>query len=749
MDLMHNCAIRIVDGVWEGIYRVLLDEPALNRTALVRLDPPGTTEGGISRGGRKRLPHPKNPRKKPRAPVLSTVLWLDRCELLSIERSGLAFNIELLSPNSPARTLSERGAAHHRNRIAAARPFLDLLQLKEGLLAPRGLAGLVEDAMKTSGLSRSAVYTVFSLLCRYGFSERSLALGYSRCGAPGQLRPCDPGGRKKAGRKTQKQRIARACGILSPDDQPGTSSAWRDLILAADRKIQSPKPPMSERITQIIDSAFVRRYRQEADGSLVAIDLQAGAYPNRRQIRRVLENGISRLQRLIDSTTLGHYNRSLRGFRGCARQGVAGPGHTWAIDSTVGDIYLRSSINRAWIIGRPIVYIMADVWSTAIVGFYVCLQGPSWDMAKLALFCAGADPALIGNLWGYQPVLTLNPAPSLPAILLCDRGEYLSKGAKQTGMQLLPSASYTPPYRPDLKGLVEVLHRIAKDRQFHFVPGAIDARRAELELRRFNPNEAVLTVREFVHLLHVIFTEYNLTALRDKQLDAHMRADGVQPSPAGLWHWGHSVGIGFRRAVSQTDLISELLPSATARMRRDGIYFAARRYESEVTNEAQWSAHARAFGGFDIPCNYFPGTVSQIWTPNPSEGGLIDLTLSDHSTASHELTMDEVADAEAFYRIDAAAREHTRNLQQLSALRRTKEIVKTATELTSEAIAGSCGPKPTMTDAREMERSMPDNDAPVTKQSTRPASTDDHDATYRNIMRQILEGMNGPEGQND
>lgn len=50
------------------------------------------------------------------------------------------------------------------------------------------------------------------------------------------------------------------------------------------------------------------------------------------------------------------------------------------------------------------------------------------------------------------------------------------------------------PYRGDLKGLAEVLHRIEKDAQFLFVPGAMDFRRQELELRRVDPNDSVLTL---------------------------------------------------------------------------------------------------------------------------------------------------------------------------------------------------------------------------------------------------------------
>lgn len=39
MELIHNALIRITEPQHAGMYRVILDEPALDRTAVVRLDP--------------------------------------------------------------------------------------------------------------------------------------------------------------------------------------------------------------------------------------------------------------------------------------------------------------------------------------------------------------------------------------------------------------------------------------------------------------------------------------------------------------------------------------------------------------------------------------------------------------------------------------------------------------------------------------------------------------------------------------
>jgi len=61
----------------------------------------------------------------------------------------------------------------------------------------------------------------------------------------------------------------------------------------------------------------------------------------------------------------------------------------------------------------------------------------------------------LADLWGFDGITSLDPAPALPFRLLCDRGEYLSQGAARTGIDLGLNSAFNPAYRPDLKGLVE------------------------------------------------------------------------------------------------------------------------------------------------------------------------------------------------------------------------------------------------------------------------------------------------------
>ena len=741
MELMHNVAFSILEGPDAGIYRVILDEIQLGMTAAVRLDPPA--DGQKHKGGRPRLAQTKRPRPRLRAPLLGEVRWFDRDDLQRMAENDQLHEITINVENHP---LSAPDEAVYAMRKTATAPFLDFDHLREQVLIHRGIGGLVNEAVQM-GKSESFIRNCFSLLCLFGFHETSLRPARHRCGAPGVPRPCDPGGRQKSGRKTVKQRIARAFGEPTPPQQPGISTEWRNKILAADKRIPTPKPKMPERITSIIGSAFVTRYRHE-NGTLVAVDPQLGEYPNRRQIQRVLETEIPRLQRLLERTTKGHFLRSLRRLTARNWQGVSGPGHTWAIDSTIGDIFLRSSVNRAWIIGRPVVYIVVDVWSTAVVGFYVCLRGPSWDTAKVALFSSAVPSELLGNLWGYQPMQSLYPAPTMCAALLCDRGEYLSQAAKITGAKLIPCMSYTPPYRPDLKGLVEVLHRVAKDEQFYFVPGAIDQRRAEFELRKINPEESVLTVPEYVAYLHTVFTEYNLTAPRQHRIDAHMNGAGVFPSPAGLWRYGHEKGIGVRRNLSVDQLITDLLPVGSAKVTRRGVRWVGKEYRSDVVDEQQWTTLSRNFGGWEVQASHFPGSVSRIWTPQTGASRLLELSLADHSTASPELTVDEWADAYMFGLSQAAETQHANHLAALHLRRQAEEIIARAKGLTREASDTHFGTKPTMSEARQVENQTMGQRSSSTPEAQQRAA-DEADEAYHALMQEIFADSNQGVPENE
>lgn len=621
-ELSFNAVLRLDGHDLHGFHRVAAVSPAGN----VWLAYVGGWEAATPEGAKE--------------PAKGSIALVPIAVLRAMEPIGQAAMVEL-TPASRLLRLDEDLDAKDNElwawRKTVAQPMLSPEVLLAALEDTGGLGPVIRASLEASGCSRAAAYKIWALLSEHGFSELSLQPRFDACGAPGVSRPLKPGG-LKSGRRNSKQRVDEP----EPTPQRGLVEEDTVKILCHYRRLAKVGQTFASLYLQIIEAAYVTEYRVE-DGVRIPVMPPQGTFPNPRQVRHVIDSSVKRLERVLRKTTEGHFNRNLRGMLGRSHDGVAGPGITYAIDSTIGDIHLRSSVNRAWVIGRPILYIIVDVWSTAIVGFYVCLAGPSWNSAKVALFSTVCNHQLLADLWGYEPIQTLYPHPKVPFHLLCDRGEYLSAAANGTYKRLGINAQYAPAYRPDLKGIVEVMHRIAKDQQYEFVPGAINARLRELELKK-DARESALTMREYVQYLHGVFAHYNLHANREHRMTVEMMAAGVHPSPAGLWRFGYEAGIGGGRHFSQEYFVTNLLPRQTAVARRDGIFLESLQYEADIARQQAWTAAARNFGVIEQPAYHFPGSVSRFWWPNP-DGGLEVFRLRDNARALPETTLDDWRDA--------------------------------------------------------------------------------------------------------
>lgn len=630
--------------------------------------------------------------------AIGSLTQVARGTLLKMERDGLLAAIDLRPEGKlllPSEALGKDEKSLWERRRLLMEPFLNHEMLSDALVNTSGIGPVVRQALATGKGTRSTIYRLWQVLCQNGFDSSSLHPRFDRCGAPGTLRP-HVAEQKKVGPKTLREQ--RGEPIQHP--QRATTEADRIKILQHARLLAKAGLPFVELYDQIIHRIYVTQYEKTEQGRR-GIAPPQGCFPNKRQVRHIVESGTRRLERVLRATTLGHYQRNLRGLRGKAYDSVAGPGHAYAIDATIGDIHLRSSVNRAWSIGRPIVYLVVDIWSTAIVGFYVSLSGPSWETAKLALFSACSDPKLLADLLGLEYIEVLNPCPTLPFQVWTDRGEYVSAGARETCSYLGMNFAVDPPYRPDMKGLVEVLHRIAKDKQYPFLPGAINARRKELE-NRPSSKESALTLREYVQYLHGIFSHYNLFADRSYRMTMEMIGAGVEPTPAGLWRFGHEVGIGYRKSTNQDKLITGLLKRGFAVARRDGIFYESLQYEAEIANAQEWTAKARNFGVMEHTVFSFPGSTSRVWWPDP-QGGMHEFSLRVNARASGNVSMDEWRDAVMFDKMQKDDREYRRLVAALKNMESQSLLRKQALERTAEADAAYEGPKPTSREARKLE----------------------------------------------
>ena len=472
-----------------------------------------------------------------------------------------------------------------------------------------------------------------------------------------------------------------------------------------------------------------------------------GTYPDRRTARRLYNQDQDRLTRLRRETTAGNFLLNHRGLVGRSYKGASGPGYRYMCDATRGNVYLRSSVNLAWFIGRPIVYLLVDVWSTAIVGFHVCLEGPSWATAQLALFCAFSARQMMDEVWGITYMTGLDPSPTVPYELFVDRGELFCAGAKEAAARIGWKHCILGSARADLKGFGEVLHRIAeKDAFYAFTPGAIDARRIEYELRTFEPSSAVLTLRQYAALLAGEIENYNLGADRRHRVTQEMAAVGVVPVPASLWRFGHMVGIGYRKTVAQHKLITEFLPSVDLNITRQGAMFGSLLYQHPALLDRGWSAQARNFGAFKLASHIHPASLRSLWVPDSAEGELYRFSLSTEAVAKPETSLEEHLDWSTIKNFTNIDLERIRLEREARTHASRQDIIQPAIEAARQADAAYSGEKPSVTEARKMEKALhptamaknPVPSDPPFDQTAKKSETSNDDR-YRAMLR---DGMN-------
>ena len=157
MELMHNDVIRIAAGELKGLYRVVLDEPAIERVVAVRMD--SDAEVVRPKGGRKKTERTKNLRRKAPLPLIGELLWLSRGELESLDRQHHLLRVEIeLDPVFFLPITSDADRDNFVTRKTVMMDFLSLSKLREGILVHRDLGGLVNTIVESGNASRSLVY---------------------------------------------------------------------------------------------------------------------------------------------------------------------------------------------------------------------------------------------------------------------------------------------------------------------------------------------------------------------------------------------------------------------------------------------------------------------------------------------------------------------------------------------------------------------------------------------------------------
>lgn len=291
------------------------------------------------------------------------------------------------------------------------------------------------------------------------------------------------------------------------------------------------------------------------------------------QFKYHYDTNFNTLEKLRSRTNNKIFNKDIRPLHSTVNTHILGPGSKYEIDATIADIYLLSDSDRASIVGRPIIYLVADVFSRMVTGFYIGFENPSYVTSAQAIKTAVCDKTDICKKFGIDISAEDWPCIGLPESILADRGELLGSQIETLEKSFSVRIENTPAYRGDLKGIVE---RYFNTIQANFKPytagmGVVKGRK---EVRRGGHDyriDATLTITDFTKIiLNSILMHNNHHLLASYDREADMPPD-MPLVPIKIWNWGLQNRTGQLRAVDANSIYIALLPRKKATISNLGI----------------------------------------------------------------------------------------------------------------------------------------------------------------------------------
>ncbi|HWP95987.1 MAG TPA: transposase family protein [Syntrophomonadaceae bacterium] len=364
---------------------------------------------------------------------------------------------------------------------------------------------------------------------------------------------------------------------------------------------------------------------------------------------------------------------------GSSTSEVIGPGSLYQIDATVGDVYVVSRFNRRWLIGRPVIYIVVDVFSRMVTGLYVGLEGPSWVGAMMALANAMGDKVSFCENYGIKIRPNDWPVHHAPRNIIGDRGEMIGHDAETMIEFLDIKVKNTPPFRADWKPIVERKFRTINEQVKPFVPGiVIPKRRGGRDYRL----DAKLDIKEFTEILILQIIGYNNKHHVDGyELDPALIEDEVKPIPKDLWNWGILNRAGQLRVFDEDIVKLNLMPRAEARVTHRGITFKKIRYSCAAAIQEHWFTKARE-ATWVLDISYDPRNMGNIYIREANGRGFETCFVLEQHEKYSDRTLEEVEYLQHYERLQQKIDQEDELAGNLDINAEIEDIVQKASEKT-------------------------------------------------------------------
>ncbi|MBY7829136.1 Mu transposase C-terminal domain-containing protein [Vibrio fluvialis] len=310
--------------------------------------------------------------------------------------------------------------------------------------------------------------------------------------------------------------------------------------------------------------------------------------PTLRQFRYFYESNYRKKDVVRRRTSSKTYDKDIRALTSTSAFMNMGPGGRYEIDATIADLYLVSEKDPNRIIGRPVVYVVKDVFSRMVTGLYVGLENPSWVAAMMAMSNAFLDKVEYCRSYGIDIDSSMWPSVGIPASMMADKGELLHRQADVLVNAFNIQLSNSRSYRGDDKGGVERYFNTLQTTFKPYIGGIVEPVNGKKRLGRRYELDAELTLSAFTETVIHIIIHYNTRhVVKDYDFSADM-PDDLPAVPLQLWNWGIKNRTGKLRPCSKDMAEVNLLPTEKGTVSEVGIGFKGLKYTCREALAEGW-----------------------------------------------------------------------------------------------------------------------------------------------------------------
>ncbi len=540
-------------------------------------------------------------------------------------------------------------------------------------------ADLLHAVSEKSGISITNLYRYLRRYWQYGKDKDAFFPDDASKGGKGKERLYSKKPGRKAGDTAAREKI------LTEDDIKNFETYIRRGFLKPNGST------LKQAYRDMIRGEYSEHIKDES-GTEKIVAFDRGQIPTYRQFYYWYSKHRDRQKETETRKGTKEYELKERPIVGKADYGMNGPGSEYQIDATIADVYLVSRFNRKNIIGRPVVYFVKDVFSRLVTGLYVGLEGPSWMGMAMALYNSFTDKVAFCHSYGLEISEEEWPCHHVPFSIRGDRGELESLNANRLVDELGIRVSNTPPYRGDLKPIVERHFRILNDTCVKRLPGNVKPDMSQRGSHDYRL-DAVLDLYQFTRIIiHNTLIFNSLTLKNLEPSEAMMRAD-IDLTPLSLWNWGMQSGSGALKTITEEKARYVLLPRDKCEITRSGVKFKKLFYTGRIPIEQHWFDTAGRTGSYSKVASYDPRDSSAIYVWHDEGKDPVRVELCDWEIRFRGKAIDECMYEQEVIDLKKAARE-----------KKDEDAIMTADQFVESVVAEAAALKPDVSGMTKTER---------------------------------------------